>query len=77
VNRGDRPLPRDGGPDFAASPTRLDLVDEYELSMIPVAIGARRGPFAPRRPEGRPGRRQRARVLKRSARAEPAAVSNR
>ena len=35
-----------GGPDFAKSLTRLGLVDEYQLSTIPIAIGAGRSPFA-------------------------------
>src|SRR4028118_1242404 len=29
-----------GGPDFAKSLTRLGLIDEYQLSTIPIAIGA-------------------------------------
>jgi dihydrofolate reductase len=35
-----------GGPNFAKSLTRLGLVDEYQLSTIPIAIGAGRSPFA-------------------------------
>ena len=35
-----------GGPDFAQSLTRLGLVDEYQLSTIPIAIGAGHSPFA-------------------------------
>ena len=35
-----------GGPDFAKSLTRLGLVDEFQLSTVPIAIGAGRGPFA-------------------------------
>jgi dihydrofolate reductase len=35
-----------GGPVFAASVTRLGLVDEYQLMTVPVAIGAGRSPFA-------------------------------
>jgi dihydrofolate reductase len=35
-----------GGPDFAQSLTRLGLVDEYQLTTIPIAIGAGRSPFA-------------------------------
>ena len=35
-----------GGPDFAQSLTRLGLVDEYQLSTVPIAIGAGRSPFA-------------------------------
>jgi dihydrofolate reductase len=35
-----------GGPDFAQSMTRLGLVDEYQLSTVPIAIGAGRSPFA-------------------------------
>jgi dihydrofolate reductase len=35
-----------GGPDFAMSLTRLGLVDEYQLTTVPVAIGAGRSPFA-------------------------------
>jgi dihydrofolate reductase len=35
-----------GGPTFAASLTRLGLVDEFQLTTVPVAIGAGRSPFA-------------------------------
>lgn len=35
-----------GGPTFAQSLTRLGLVDEYQLSTVPIAIGAGRSPFA-------------------------------
>ena len=35
-----------GGPVFAASLTRLGLVDEYQLTTVPIAIGAGRSPFA-------------------------------
>jgi len=35
-----------GGPDLAKSLTRLGLVDEYQLSMVPIAIGRGRSPFA-------------------------------
>ncbi len=35
-----------GGPDFAQSLTRLGLVDEYHLSIVPIAIGAGLSPFA-------------------------------
>ena len=35
-----------GGPRFAQALTRLDLVDEYHLSMVPIAIGAGHSPFA-------------------------------
>jgi dihydrofolate reductase len=35
-----------GGPTFAKSMTRLGLVDEYQLTRGPVAIGAGRSPFA-------------------------------
>src|SRR3954463_1216991 len=35
-----------GGPGFAKSLTRLDLVDEYQLTTVPIAIGAGRSPFA-------------------------------
>jgi dihydrofolate reductase len=35
-----------GGPHFAQSLTRLGLVDEYQLSTVPIAIGAGRSPFA-------------------------------
>jgi dihydrofolate reductase len=35
-----------GGPDLARSLTRLGLVDEYQLSTVPIAIGAGRSPFA-------------------------------
>jgi dihydrofolate reductase len=35
-----------GGPTFAKSVTPLGLVDEYQLTTVPVAIGAGRSPFA-------------------------------
>lgn len=35
-----------GGPTFAKSVVRLGLVDEYQLSWVPVAIGAGHSPFA-------------------------------
>src|SRR4051794_4335888 len=35
-----------GGPIFAQSLTRLGLVDEYQLTTVPIAIGAGRSPFA-------------------------------
>src|SRR5215216_3250303 len=35
-----------GGPDLAKSLTRLGLVDEYQLTTVPVAIGAGHSPFA-------------------------------
>src|ERR671917_2375236 len=35
-----------GGPPFAKSLTRLGLIDEYQLTTVPVAIGAGRSPFA-------------------------------
>src|ERR1700710_2372762 len=35
-----------GGPDFAQSLTRLGLVGEYQLTTVPIAIGAGRSPFA-------------------------------
>ena len=35
-----------GGPDFARSLTRLGLIDEYQLTTVPIAIGAGRSPFA-------------------------------
>jgi len=35
-----------GGPVFAQSMTRLGLVDEYQLTTVPIAIGAGRSPFA-------------------------------
>jgi dihydrofolate reductase len=35
-----------GGPGFAQSLTSLGLVDEYQLSTVPIAIGAGRSPFA-------------------------------
>ena len=35
-----------GGPNFAKSMTRLGLVDEYQLTWVPVAIGAGHSPFA-------------------------------
>ena len=33
-------------PDFAKSLTRLGLIDEYQLTTVPIAIGAGRSPFA-------------------------------
>jgi dihydrofolate reductase len=35
-----------GGPGLARSMTRLGLVDEYQLTTVPIAIGAGRSPFA-------------------------------
>lgn len=35
-----------GGPTFAASLTATGLVDEFQLSTVPIAIGAGRSPFA-------------------------------
>jgi dihydrofolate reductase len=35
-----------GGPGFAQSLTRLGLVDEFQLTTVPIAIGAGRSPFA-------------------------------
>jgi dihydrofolate reductase len=35
-----------GGPGFAQSLTSLGLVDEYQLTTVPIAIGAGRSPFA-------------------------------
>jgi len=35
-----------GGPTFAKSVVRLGLVDEYQLSVVPLAIGAGLSPFA-------------------------------
>ncbi len=35
-----------GGPGFARSLTRLGLVDEFQLTTVPIAIGAGHGPFA-------------------------------
>ena len=35
-----------GGPDLAKSLTRLGLVDEFQLSTVPIAIGEGRSPFA-------------------------------
>jgi dihydrofolate reductase len=35
-----------GGPNLAKSLTRLGLVDEYQLSTVPIAIGAGLSPFA-------------------------------
>jgi len=35
-----------GGPGLAKELTRLDLVDEYQLMTVPIAIGAGRSPFA-------------------------------
>jgi len=35
-----------GGPNFARSLTRLGLVDEYQLTTVPIAVGAGHSPFA-------------------------------
>jgi riboflavin biosynthesis pyrimidine reductase len=35
-----------GGPNFARSLTRLGLVDEYQLTTVPIAIGTGQSPFA-------------------------------
>jgi dihydrofolate reductase len=35
-----------GGPDLARSMTRLGLIDQYQLTWVPVAIGAGQSPFA-------------------------------
>src|SRR2546421_8068547 len=35
-----------GGPDFAKSLTRLGLIDEYQLTTVPIAIGSGHSPFA-------------------------------
>ena len=35
-----------GGPGFAQSLTKLGLVDEFQLTTVPIAIGAGRSPFA-------------------------------
>jgi dihydrofolate reductase len=35
-----------GGPDLARSMVRLGLVDEYQLSWVPIAIGSGHSPFA-------------------------------
>jgi dihydrofolate reductase len=35
-----------GGPTFAKALTKAGLVDEYQLSWVPLAIGAGRSPFA-------------------------------
>jgi dihydrofolate reductase len=35
-----------GGPNFAASMTRLGLVDEYQITWVPLMIGAGHSPFA-------------------------------
>jgi dihydrofolate reductase len=35
-----------GGPDLAKSLTRSGLIDEYQLTTVPIAIGAGRSPFA-------------------------------
>lgn len=43
---GDGTVLVHGGPGFAQSLTRLGLVDEYQLSTVPIAIGAGRSPFA-------------------------------
>src|SRR2546423_11341012 len=35
-----------GGPDFAKSLTRLGLIDEYQLTTVPIAIGSGHSPIA-------------------------------
>src|SRR3989440_5877623 len=35
-----------GGPNFAKSLSRLGLIDEYQLTTVPIAIGAGHSPFA-------------------------------
>lgn len=35
-----------GGPNFARSLTRSGLIDEYQLTTVPIAIGAGQSPFA-------------------------------
>jgi len=35
-----------GGPDFAQSLTRRGLIDEYQLTTVPIAIGGGHSPFA-------------------------------
>lgn len=35
-----------GGPNFAKSLTCLGLIDEYQLTTVPIAIGAGHSPFA-------------------------------
>jgi dihydrofolate reductase len=45
--RGDEgPILVHGGPDFAKSLTRLGVVDEYQLTTVPIAVGAGHSPFA-------------------------------
>jgi riboflavin biosynthesis pyrimidine reductase len=44
--RKGRSLLVHGGPDFAKSLTSQGLVDEFQLSTVPIAIGAGRSPFA-------------------------------
>jgi dihydrofolate reductase len=44
--RGEGTILVHGGPTFAKSLTRLGLVDEYQLSTVPIAIGSGRSPFA-------------------------------
>ena len=46
IGRGLPIIVLHGGPDFAQSLTRLGLVDEYQLSTVPIAIGAGHSPFA-------------------------------
>jgi dihydrofolate reductase len=46
ARNGDGTILVHGGPDFAKSLTRLGLVDEYQLTTVPIAIGAGRSPFA-------------------------------
>lgn len=46
ARRDDGTILIHGGPNFARSAVRLGLVDEYQLSWVPVAIGAGLSPFA-------------------------------
>src|SRR5829696_2257672 len=43
---GDGTILVHGGPTFAKALTRLGLVDEYQLTTVPIAIGSGRSPFA-------------------------------
>ncbi|WP_354700830.1 putative protein YyaP [Paraconexibacter sp. AEG42_29] len=46
ARRDDGTILVHGGPTLAAALTRLGLVDEYQLSTVPIVIGSGRSPFA-------------------------------
>ena len=62
-----------GGPDFAKSLTRLGLVDEYQLTTVPIAIGAGRSPFAELREHLKLRGRRGGTLPERSPRTDPGA----